>query len=881
MSFEDSLTEWALVELAALLRIPKAHLDASQADILASCSTPDELADYLSGFIESETAYTEARDFAVKYFVKRMETIGDPQDSRLGPRQLEAETQSNFSEADEVSTSSHDEAYMSAEEGTLGEMVSVQKPQTTLTHRRRLRAVKQRMECRCNGTDHPFAWNCIECGRIMCEAEKPGPCLFCGAAGRDDKRDRQRWRDYEQLDGYAAAKALVTRLVEYDRDAVKRTEIKDMETDFYAEKQNPWATEEEREWANIQDILARQPKQEGVVFDFVKGEIRETNVQAEFELEQEQYLRDFLVRQNDDRGTSQVAQNFPPRQDLPGNYVLMNDSLGEAQCDGRQQAPPTSAKWEKLELVDRDLQGPALETYKELDVIVKREAEVTRNLSRWHPQSRGNESSKFSRSDRRFERLDGDDKLDDDSVDGDILLTEEKTYDESASIDTGFCVPDFPDDTSDMGVCLSLHQPWASLLVYGFKRLEGRVWQTDYRGRLWIHAASTEPDHSVVQNMQTYYSKVYGKHPPFPATWPTSALLGCVDIIDCVPKLEVLERIESGKYNRDGRCIISRREDNDSPYLFVCKAPRPLVVPIQMSGNHKLWHLPRYRLPGFQKSLRPVPWGLLDQELEASKDVPQKQLIHKSVDHLDLDQYFSRALRGSLTTRPELTKSQVLSPMSGVLFLRDLLVIKKIEQLLLELRLSIETNELFLDETLGYHMTDFGCHYDTSHRDWYQVRHDQDESEVPDVPPKLTVLFEAILSELTAVQAITLSSVGGPHMPPLESAQVIFIDKTRLSNSFTNPVPGSGNPILLLVLSGKISFVLEHAASPKSVDRAPNKTMELIQRDNMATCDLKRGDCLHLTSKVSVTSFLRLKVEDVDPVRGILLLLLRGNLWNQ
>lgn len=35
----------------------------------------------------------------------------------------------------------------------------------------------------------------------------------------------------------------------------------------------------------------------------------------------------------------------------------------------------------------------------------------------------------------------------------------------------------------DEGVCLSLHQPWASLLVYGFKRAEGRVWNTEYRGR--------------------------------------------------------------------------------------------------------------------------------------------------------------------------------------------------------------------------------------------------------------------------------------------------------------------------------------------------------------------------------------------------------------
>lgn len=37
---------------------------------------------------------------------------------------------------------------------------------------------------------------------------------------------------------------------------------------------------------------------------------------------------------------------------------------------------------------------------------------------------------------------------------------------------------------------ISMHQPWASLLVYGIKRIEGRGWSTEHTGRLWIHATS-------------------------------------------------------------------------------------------------------------------------------------------------------------------------------------------------------------------------------------------------------------------------------------------------------------------------------------------------------------------------------------------------------
>jgi len=40
-----------------------------------------------------------------------------------------------------------------------------------------------------------------------------------------------------------------------------------------------------------------------------------------------------------------------------------------------------------------------------------------------------------------------------------------------------------------MSKALSLLQPWASLVVIGAKTVETRSWNTDYRGRLLIHAS--------------------------------------------------------------------------------------------------------------------------------------------------------------------------------------------------------------------------------------------------------------------------------------------------------------------------------------------------------------------------------------------------------
>lgn len=40
---------------------------------------------------------------------------------------------------------------------------------------------------------------------------------------------------------------------------------------------------------------------------------------------------------------------------------------------------------------------------------------------------------------------------------------------------------------------LTLWQPWASLVSIGAKQVETRVWKTDYRGELAIHAARSRP----------------------------------------------------------------------------------------------------------------------------------------------------------------------------------------------------------------------------------------------------------------------------------------------------------------------------------------------------------------------------------------------------
>ncbi|KAG2441712.1 hypothetical protein HXX76_003328 [Chlamydomonas incerta] len=148
---------------------------------------------------------------------------------------------------------------------------------------------------------------------------------------------------------------------------------------------------------------------------------------------------------------------------------------------------------------------------------------------------------------------------------------------------------------------LTMHQPWASLLVYGLKRIEGRTWDSTHRGRLWIHAAAKEMDPAELEELQAFYTQVHaldGTTPQFPPAYPTSALLGCVDVVDVLPQAAV-EQWPGLPH--------SCRMEAASPFCFLCENPKRLVVPQPLKGEHKLWQLPKAVLKVALQGLRDPP----------------------------------------------------------------------------------------------------------------------------------------------------------------------------------------------------------------------------------------------------------------------------------
>uniref|UniRef100_A0A0A0LFF1 ASCH domain-containing protein n=1 Tax=Cucumis sativus TaxID=3659 RepID=A0A0A0LFF1_CUCSA len=134
--------------------------------------------------------------------------------------------------------------------------------------------------------------------------------------------------------------------------------------------------------------------------------------------------------------------------------------------------------------------------------------------------------------------------------------------------------------------CLTMHQPWASLLVYGIKRIEGRSWPAPLRGRLWIHAASKVPEDSTIKAMEDFYRELYALDGitdlKFPEHYPVSRLLGCVEVVGCVrgEELKNWDKVPEGV-----------RVEAQTDFCWLCEQPQKLLIPFEMRGFQGVYNL--------------------------------------------------------------------------------------------------------------------------------------------------------------------------------------------------------------------------------------------------------------------------------------------------
>ena len=76
-----------------------------------------------------------------------------------------------------------------------------------------------------------------------------------------------------------------------------------------------------------------------------------------------------------------------------------------------------------------------------------------------------------------------------------------------------------------------IRQPWAWLIVHGFKDIENRSWTTRYRGTLLIQASANLPTKRELEEIRVFVRK---RGVELPKDFETGGIVGMVKLEDCV-----------------------------------------------------------------------------------------------------------------------------------------------------------------------------------------------------------------------------------------------------------------------------------------------------------------------------------------------------------
>ena len=120
---------------------------------------------------------------------------------------------------------------------------------------------------------------------------------------------------------------------------------------------------------------------------------------------------------------------------------------------------------------------------------------------------------------------------------------------------------------------LSIRQPWAELILQGRKTIELRTWQTNYRGRIAVHASQTVREEACV---------AYGLDP---TRVVRGALVGTVELVDILPLDEA-----AWEALRDQH--LSLRDFSGPIFGWRLEAPQRLPQPVPMRGRMSLFNVP-------------------------------------------------------------------------------------------------------------------------------------------------------------------------------------------------------------------------------------------------------------------------------------------------
>ncbi|KAI6646483.1 Activating signal cointegrator 1-like [Oopsacas minuta] len=392
-----------------------------------------------------------------------------------------------------------------------------------------------RHACQCIGQKHALINNCTECGRIVCSQEGAGPCLFCGALVVSQQ-------DQETLNkgGKKASNIL---------DNINRKFDIQNSDDFVVDKKNELAPSSFKTAVAYKNRLLeydRTCQQRTKVYDDESDYYRATKWMSPEQAARAEEIED-----------TQHKLKHPSKR---GAFTVTLDISGKQAIE---EEKPQLSEQAARDFIERgsDYQHTQLEdTHNDIQLNTNSLAHPSipftpKFLLKSHQPSRS-----------QYQDLSSE------------KLSNYRIQDSHLA------------ELSDRGSCLSMHQPWASLLVCGIKRIEGRTWYTTHRGRLWIASTARTPIENDINDVETFYRTLYGPI-EFPDSYPTSTLLGCVNLKDCLI--------------REDYTSLPFSDESESPYGFICEDPHFLKMIVPIKGMHKIWKLDKSAHNIYKRYLSP------------------------------------------------------------------------------------------------------------------------------------------------------------------------------------------------------------------------------------------------------------------------------------
>lgn len=121
---------------------------------------------------------------------------------------------------------------------------------------------------------------------------------------------------------------------------------------------------------------------------------------------------------------------------------------------------------------------------------------------------------------------------------------------------------------------ITIKQPWATLIVEGYKRFEFRSWKTNYRGDILIHAGKGI-DKEAMERLKKY----------LPDEIPLGKIIGKATLTDCIPMSKDFADMLA-KENND----IYTTHSFSRNYGFKLENVEKLDNPIEIRGQLGLWN---------------------------------------------------------------------------------------------------------------------------------------------------------------------------------------------------------------------------------------------------------------------------------------------------